>query len=184
MSQIFDKIIAPFVKRLNSLLGKKTQPVASGEVASGETRESSEPPSEESVGREVSEREMKDIERAGKGVLSKAKPLAGSVIKKFSLKSLGITLTILIFLSLGLLAASKLPDLLKKAGEGQEQGMAEPTPTPVGYQLYKPSVYAGDPEILKLEEEINIFDREVSGAVLKETTLNPPTLDFNIDFKK
>ena len=184
MSQMFDKIVAPFVKWLNSLLGKKTQPAASGEIASGETREPSEPPSEQSAGREVSQEEMKDIERAGKGVLSKAKPLAGGIIGKFSLKSLGITLGILVFLSLALLAFSKLPDLLKKAGEGQEQGTAEPTPTPAGYQLYKPSVYAGDPEILKLEEEINIFDREVSGTVLKETTLNPPTLDFNIDFKK
>jgi len=79
--------------------------------------------------------------------------------------------------------ASKFVSKVREGGKEGEGEEAVPTPTPVGYQRYKPSVYAGDPEILKLEEDVNVLDREVSSAILKDDTLKPPTVDFDINFK-
>lgn len=56
------------------------------------------------------------------------------------------------------------------------------TPTPVVYNPMKPSVYADDLVVLKLEQDINILTREIAGTNIKETQLNPPSLDFNISF--
>lgn len=57
-----------------------------------------------------------------------------------------------------------------------------PSPTPIEQAPTQPSIYANDPEILKLQEDINVLDREVVGTQLRETTLNAPVLDFNVSF--
>src|SRR5260221_6686240 len=60
--------------------------------------------------------------------------------------------------------------------------ITEPSPTPIEQPQTQPSIYANDPDILKLEEDINVLDREVVGTQLREPTLNAPVLDFNISF--
>ncbi len=57
-----------------------------------------------------------------------------------------------------------------------------PTPTPVSYQPYLPSFYAKDTEVLKLEEDANLLEKEIVGSQLEEKQLLPPNLDFNIKF--
>lgn len=58
-----------------------------------------------------------------------------------------------------------------------------PTPTLVEYIPSEPSLYVTDEEVLKLEQQISVLDREIAGVQLRETTLTPPTLDFNINFQ-
>jgi hypothetical protein len=60
--------------------------------------------------------------------------------------------------------------------------ITQPSPTPIEQEQTKPSIYANDADILKLQEDINVLDREVVGTQLKEPTLNAPNLDFNITF--
>ncbi len=56
------------------------------------------------------------------------------------------------------------------------------TPTPFNYSFYKPSVYADDASILKLEEEVNILMKEILNYSVSERNLFPPSLDFDISF--
>lgn len=66
---------------------------------------------------------------------------------------------------------------------GQSSGANIPTPTYSSFEKFKPSVYAQDPIVLKLEETVNVLDQEMSTTPLTESTLMPPLLDFNISFK-
>jgi len=56
------------------------------------------------------------------------------------------------------------------------------SPTPQTYQPYKPSMWADDPEVLLLEEDISVLKQEIGGANIREGRLNPPNLDFDISF--
>jgi hypothetical protein len=59
----------------------------------------------------------------------------------------------------------------------------ETTPTPVIYKPPQASIYAEEASVLKLEEDINVITQELGSAVLKESQLTPPTLDFNVVFQ-
>jgi len=63
-------------------------------------------------------------------------------------------------------------------------------PTPVVSQIgpsmevTNPSRYATDAGVIKLEEEIKNLDREMVETSIKEVDLVPPTLDWDVNFKK
>jgi len=127
-----------------------------------------------------------------KGVVGKVTPPPSTEAKGKGTKSptgkkglpkplLGIMVAVVLLLIISLLI-SKLVPAIRKDGK-KDGGAAQPTPTPVGFIKYKPSVYAGDPKVLALEEEVNILDGEVRSIILKDDTLKPPTVDFNINFK-
>jgi len=61
-------------------------------------------------------------------------------------------------------------------------GGGEPTPTLGEIQPAPPSIYAVDEVVLQLEEDINTLDGQLSSTVLKENTLDPPKLDYDIRF--
>jgi len=66
----------------------------------------------------------------------------------------------------------------------KENGATVPTaltPFP-SYEPFKESYYATDSGVLRIEEDINILGREMSTTVLRETNLDPPSLDFNVSF--
>lgn len=63
------------------------------------------------------------------------------------------------------------------------QTSEEPTPTPVPFVPAKPSVYAKDEVILKIEEDINVLKNELIRVSLRENDLQPPRLDFDVTFK-
>ncbi|HLE48496.1 MAG TPA: hypothetical protein VI819_00475 [Patescibacteria group bacterium] len=58
-----------------------------------------------------------------------------------------------------------------------------PTPTYSPYQKFEPSIYASDPEFKSIEEAMNVLTQEATTTPLKETTLEPPNLDYKIEFK-
>ena len=54
--------------------------------------------------------------------------------------------------------------------------------TPVPFVPFKPSVYADDPEVLKIEEDLTLLERELNQVKIKEDGIDPPKLDFDISF--
>lgn len=58
-----------------------------------------------------------------------------------------------------------------------------PTPSPIPFKPTKPSVYATDEDVLKLQEDIDLLEKELARVSLRENDLLPPKLDFNINFK-
>lgn len=75
------------------------------------------------------------------------------------------------------------------SGSGEENGEGQITVTvtpEASIDVPVPrsnSIYATDPEVLQIEENINVLDGEMSRTLLKETRLNPPpTLDFDVKF--
>lgn len=57
-----------------------------------------------------------------------------------------------------------------------------PSPTPVEYRPFEPSVYADDPEVLQIEEDASILDAEIFRTRIGDPVIRPPTLDFNVSF--
>lgn len=169
---------------LNNLLGKTVPSVSYSKKKADSSQEVEIKP--EDIAKEgVLSKGVGEVKGLIKGVgeASGVATTAGKGKKGLPKPLLIVVGAVVILLALSLVA-SRLATSIRQGGKGTGQSQAVPTPTPVGFQPYKPSVYAGDPEVLKLEEEINILDREVSSAQIKETTLNPPTLDFNINFKQ
>jgi hypothetical protein len=72
--------------------------------------------------------------------------------------------------------------ILREGGDERGRGGVEEMVTPVVYRPKEPSVYANDPQIIQIETDINVLLGEMSSKVLKESTLIPPRLDFNISF--
>jgi len=88
---------------------------------------------------------------------------------------------ILFFLMILIYIAVRIYTLLQENGENGSTTVYT-TPTSVPYKPSKPSVYAEDEFILNLEETIKVLEREIAGINIRETTLTPPILDFNINF--
>lgn len=68
-------------------------------------------------------------------------------------------------------------------GNNGKGGTQDSEPTVPVYQSQKPSIYAEDEEILGIEEKVKVLDKEMSDTVVRETILNPPPLDFDVDFR-
>jgi hypothetical protein len=88
---------------------------------------------------------------------------------------------IFIFLLILVYIGVRIYTLLQEDGENGSP-VVYTTPTPVPYKPSKPSVYAEDEFILDLEETLKILEREIAGINIRESTLTPPILDFNINF--
>ena len=79
------------------------------------------------------------------------------------------------------------------ARNGTDRGGEEVTPTPTVFQSPTPtiipvgtvrqSVYSDDVEIQELQKQLDIIYNEMFTMPLRDSTLNPPVLDFNIEFK-
>lgn len=55
------------------------------------------------------------------------------------------------------------------------------TPPPV--EIRNPSKYAEDETVLKLERKISELDKQITDTNVRETTLNPPSLNFEVEFE-
>lgn len=65
--------------------------------------------------------------------------------------------------------------------------IGQPTPTPIPEfkeEITSPSSYATDSAILKSEEEIKALDEKIQKTDIKESGLNPPVLEWKIEFEK
>jgi hypothetical protein len=72
-----------------------------------------------------------------------------------------------------------------KGSPTNKAGQSTPTPTPeFKEEVTSPSSYATDSAILKNEEEIKLLDEKIQKTDLKESGLNPPVLEWKIEFEK
>jgi len=111
------------------------------------------------------------------GVSGKTK---GLVASGFIGKLVRILLLGLVILGLVYAGMFVFRSLTGKNGNG---GVFEkPTPTPVVFDPVKQSVYANDPEILQLEEDLKVLENELSLTNIRESSFTAPVLDFNISF--
>ncbi len=100
--------------------------------------------------------------------------------KKF-LPFVGVFLILLIIIAVGV---SILDRRLVNPTQTSTPTVSQASPTPQEFiPQTEPSIYANDAEVQKLDEETRVLDGEVTRLQLRESTLNPPILDFNVNFK-
>lgn len=97
------------------------------------------------------------------------------LIKKLG-RGLAVVLLLLVLFPIG----SSIFKSVLKNGEQGDGGV--PTPSVGPFRPYKPSIYADDEQVLQMEEDVKVLDRELSTSQLKDTVLTPPVLDFDISF--
>jgi len=59
-----------------------------------------------------------------------------------------------------------------------------PSPSPYEEEITNPSVYATDSAILEIGNRIKEIENEIDQTDLKETGLNPPVLDLEVNFEE
>ena len=173
----FGKIIVGIISWINTLLGRTKSKIplqTSGQPAQKTTPDIPA----DSVTQDI--QNLKSFVGKNKEkFLSRIFPNQG-IGRKFIGIFIKLTLVIIFILTV-VFVATKLFKNVSQNGR-IENGVAE-TPTPLYYRPFKPSLWADDPEIKRLDEEINVLEREISGTNIKESSLNPPSLDFDIDFE-
>lgn len=167
-----DKIFAKVSKNAPDLSGRFKRKTAKSQVTKEKTQPSES--SQASVTTEV--KAAKDT-----GVKVKLPSVGGTFSKKLAKKIIRVIVGVLI-ITLVLFAASQAVNIIRR--DGQQPGALFPSPTGVFYEPTRPSVYAEDEQVLKMEDDLRVLDREVVSTSLKESTLNPPILDFDIDFEE
>lgn len=108
-------------------------------------------------------------------IKSKINKLKGKINKKMVMISGGV-ITVLILLIL-IATSSKRISVFKPP--------VLPSPSPALYEeISNPSIYATDSAILKIEEKLKEIEKGIDQTDLKETGLNPPVLDMEVNFEE
>lgn len=114
--------------------------------------------------------------------ISKGSSQAASKIARHGLFIKTVRLFVILFFLLTLVYIGVRVYTLLQQNGGNGSTTIYISPSPVPYKPSKPSVYAEDELILDLEETIKVLEREIAGINIRETTLTPPLLDFDIHF--
>jgi len=127
------------------------------------------------------DKKVAPLKEAGSQKLDSLVGVSGDISDKpFYKNLLKIFFSVFILLILIFVGAT-LFNTLK--GERREAPVAgELTPTPIPFEPTAPSVYAKDEVILQMEEDISVLEKELARVTLRENNLNPPRLDFNVNF--
>jgi hypothetical protein len=102
----------------------------------------------------------------------------GSKLPKI-LKPVAVVLILLFVIFLGINLFNRY---LKPSGSGSNNTQQTPTVPP--FKTYEPSIYVDDEEILSIENELNVLERELENTRIIESNLNIPSLDYDINFDK
>jgi hypothetical protein len=99
-------------------------------------------------------------------------------------KKTKILISLVIFLFVLLLLLS-----LTSAGQRVKNSiLPSPTPSPEATPnlpgIGEPSAYATDPEVIDIENRVGDFEKSLNTTSLKEDTLRPPQVDWDVTFKK
>jgi hypothetical protein len=130
--------------------------------------------------------------REGKDVVAKIVPDTKQTEKLFNIKDLTTNLTpkkittlvAIIFMALLIVGALYVKFIRRTPIRNTPVLINVPSPTYSPYQKYKPSIYAQDSNFKKIDEGINVLGNEVKNTSLEESTLLPPSLDFNVNLKQ
>lgn len=121
-------------------------------------------------------------------VASKTPPLRENPVTliKGKLSNLSKKTKILIgamsFLFVILIVLSLVAPMIRRNGGIVLLPTPVPTISPVG-EVFVPSPYANDPDIIVIEESIKAFETKLNETKLREDTLSVPRLDWKVDFK-
>jgi hypothetical protein len=125
-------------------------------------------------------------------VVTRAKVSAEKADKTFWKKILKIFIMVFFLIFLLFILIGLVSYLLKGGNGGKtgnSSGNVSPsvisttlTPSPQPYVPFKPSVYVDDPDVLQLEQDISVLERQLTQDTLRESKLIPPSLDFNVKF--
>ena len=118
----------------------------------------------------------KSVKESGGG-LSRAASFVDERFIKKAIKAFVVGVLLIALIYIGFTIFSTLE------GNGQEVVVDVTTPTPGDYRPYGPSVYADDPVVLQLEEDLEVLGREISSKNFRESSLTPPRLDWDVNFK-
>ncbi len=107
--------------------------------------------------------------------------------RKFTLPTLSKKMKIL-FGALAFLFVLLLLLSLTSAGQRVKNSiLASPTPSPESTpnlpDIGEPSAYATDPAVLDVENRLGDFEKSVNTTELKEDTIRPPQVDWEVNFK-
>lgn len=176
-------IINSFASWINSLLGRSKMDVKKMEEAVNKAPSQEKGPQSEYKGEDSVAADFFKFKEFLSALFSKV----GQKVPKTTSKSLRIPsgiLKFLIFLLIVIVLILVAVNLFKKAKEngGETPFFSQETPTPGTFNPIKPSVYTDDPEVLELEEEINVIEKELTAVNIKEERLGIPLLDFKVDF--
>ncbi|MCH7641029.1 hypothetical protein IID22_02445 [Patescibacteria group bacterium] len=121
------------------------------------------------------------ITKQGKKFSGLTAPLGGlfspDLIKKLlRIGTIAVLLVVLFYIG------SQILRTLTQDGENGQIVVTTPSVAP--FHPLNPSIYADDEQVLQMEEDVKVLDRELSTTQLKETILTPPVLDFDIDFEQ
>jgi hypothetical protein len=98
--------------------------------------------------------------------------------KKLIIFAVGFILFIAVMMFLSVALGIKLP--------GQDLIMPPPAPTPTAPPVVftpAPNKYASDPEIIKLQQDIESLDKELQTIDIDETNLKPRPYQWDVNFK-
>ena len=176
-----------------ALLGKPAQPIKSQTKSSKSEPEI--PPEEDSIVQDIESLKSfvktvghtvstQKVEPRKVASLPKPPQIPAGITKKSPLKNLIRVLLVVFFLLILTFIGIRIVQLLSNGGNDDTtvQLPNNVIPSPVPYIPHNPSVYAEDVEVLKLEEDILVLERELSNTNIKEDRLYPPTLDYNVRF--
>jgi hypothetical protein len=183
-----------FANWLNSLIGKPSRQTVSVEPqpeGKDVLSKNADVKEEDSVAEDIKhlktfthhvEEKLNPFVKKGKEKSGKVVTSAAKVIDTKLLRLLVSILMILIFAGVVFFIASRFYKTVTEEDGGNGVAVEQVSPTGVDYQFQDPSAWAEDPVVKQIEQEVGTLEREVINAIIKETNLNPPTLDFNVSF--
>ena len=94
-----------------------------------------------------------------------------------------ILLVVLAFIVIGSLVAVFVP-LIKKLMQKPEEETPVVETSQLTLTTRKPSRYAAEETVLKFESEVSILEGELNSLEVKESNLNPPPLNWDVNFEE
>ncbi|MBI3443173.1 hypothetical protein HY008_00725 [Candidatus Woesebacteria bacterium] len=93
---------------------------------------------------------------------------------------------IFVILLLVLNVLAKLINIPKKPEVSSPVISVQPTPKliPINQKITNPSNYAYDSEVLEIESDVLLLDQKLVELNIREPRLDPPTFNFDVDFKR
>jgi hypothetical protein len=103
----------------------------------------------------------------------------GAISKKMKIL---LGLVVVLFVLMLLLSLTSAGQRVKNSILPSPVPSPEATPNLPG--IGEPSAYANDPEIIDIENRISDFEKSMNTTTLKEDTIRPPQVDWDVTFKQ
>lgn len=72
----------------------------------------------------------------------------------------------------------------QRDAQSKQPALPSPSPSPFEEEIINPSAYATDSAVLEIEKRLREIDQDLGKTDLKETSLNLPVLDMEVNFEE